>query len=106
VNDRNRQLNRTRICGEQSPCLRVPDERTGSRLYSVGAPYLLESGDLLRLTRSWVAFVPRVYESFPDLLAEMFAYSMAAAHQQLPHLRVDHFMVSNIDVDEEGGGGG
>jgi hypothetical protein len=48
-----------------------------------------------------------VYESFPDLLAEMMAYSMAAAHQELPHLRMDHFMVSNVDVvTGEGGSGG
>lgn len=77
--------------------------RQASLHYSVGAPYLVEKSDLLRLAISWVEFVPRVYAGYPDLLAEMFAYSLAAAHQQLPHLRVEHFMVSNIDVDEEGG---
>ena len=94
-------MNRTRICGVDSPCLQV-QARTASLHYSVGAPYLLEKADLLRLAKSWVQFVPRVYEGYPDLLAEMFAYSLAAAHQQLPHLRLDHFMVSNIDMDEEG----
>jgi hypothetical protein len=32
----------------------------------------------------------------------MYAYSMAAAHHNLPHLTVLHYMVSNIDVTEEG----
>ena len=98
----NEELNRTKICGTGSPCLKVPNERIGAQHYSVGAPYILEKSDFLRLTKTWVDFVPRVYEDFPDLLAEMFAYAMAAAHQQLPHLRMNHFMVSNVDVNDEG----
>ena len=44
----------------------------------------------------------RVYEKYPELLAEMFAYSMAAAHQELPHLTLTNYMVSNTEMDEEG----
>jgi hypothetical protein len=32
----------------------------------------------------------------------MYAYSMAAAHEKLPHLQVDHYMVSNVDAGGEG----
>lgn len=32
----------------------------------------------------------------------MFAYSMASAHHKLPHLRLDQFMVSNVDAGGEG----
>ena len=32
----------------------------------------------------------------------MYAYSMAAAHEKLPHVQVDHYMVSNIDSGGEG----
>lgn len=46
--------------------------------------------------------VYRVYSRYPELLAEMYAYSMAAAHQNLPHLTMMSYMVSNIDMDEEG----
>jgi hypothetical protein len=46
--------------------------------------------------------VSRVYEGYPYLLAEMYAYSMAAAHERLPHLQVDHYMVSNVDAGGEG----
>jgi peptidyl serine alpha-galactosyltransferase len=94
-------LNRTKICGINSPCLDVPNPDIGTKYYSVGAPYLLEKDDMMAVARSWVEFVPKVYEDYPDLLAEMFAYSMAAAHQNLPHLRLDHYMVSNINAEGE-----
>jgi hypothetical protein len=32
----------------------------------------------------------------------MYAYSMAAAHEELPHVQVEHFMVSNVDSGGEG----
>lgn len=102
VNDNHKKFNRTQICGPNSPCLKVPSEREGGRYYSVGPPYILERDDLHRLTKSWTSLVPRVYEGYPYLLAEMYAYSMAAAHEELPHLRMDHFMVSNIDAGDEG----
>ncbi|CAE7489782.1 unnamed protein product, partial [Symbiodinium microadriaticum] len=78
----------------------VADQRQGSKHFSVGAPYILERDDMHRVVSSWVDFVPRVYEGYPDLLAEMYAYSMAAAHNRLPHLQLDHFMVSNVDMDQ------
>jgi hypothetical protein len=32
----------------------------------------------------------------------MYAYSMAAAHTNLPHVTMLNYMVSNVDMDEEG----
>jgi len=43
-----------------------------------------------------------VYEGYPYLLAEMYAYSMAAAHDNLPHLQLENYMVSNTDSPGEG----
>jgi hypothetical protein len=43
-----------------------------------------------------------VYEGYPHLLAEMYAYSMAAAHEKLPHAQFEHFMVSNTEAGGEG----
>jgi len=54
------------------------------------------------LTNTWTEFVPRVYSNYPELLAEMYAYSMAAAHEKLPHATYEHFMVSNTDMYAEG----
>jgi len=98
ANDQHLKFNRTRICGQGSHCL---DDSVayGEQHYSVGPPYLVERGDLVRIAQTWTEFVPRVYEKYPYLLAEMYAYSMAAAHEQLPHLQGEHFMVSNTEVD-------
>jgi hypothetical protein len=49
-----------------------------------------------------LCFCGRVYEGYPYLLAEMYAYSMAAAHENLPHLQMEHYMVSNTDSPGEG----
>ena len=38
----------------------------------------------------------RVYKRFPELLAEMYAYAMAAAHEELPHFILRNYMLSNI----------
>lgn len=43
-----------------------------------------------------------MYEGYPYLLAEMYAYSMAAAHEELPHLQLWNYMVSNVDAGDEG----
>ena len=98
TNDNHKKFNRHKICGEGSPCLE-PNDYFGARHYSVGPPYIAHKADLSRITETWTKFVPRVYEGYPYLLAEMYAYSMAAAHEKLPHLQVEHHMVSNVDVD-------
>lgn len=96
-----KNFDRLDVCGAGSPCLEV-SRRDGERSYSVGPPYLVEKDDLLRLTNSWTKFVPKVYTRYPELLAEMYAYAMAAAHQKLPHFTMRHYMVSNTDMSEEG----
>ena len=40
--------------------------------------------------------------AYPDLLAEMYAYCMAAAHLEMPHARVNNWMLSNVHVGDEG----
>lgn len=99
--DRHRHFNRTAVCGIGSPCLKVVP-RYGEMHYSVGPPYLVERDDLARLTDTWVTMVPKVYAQYPELLAEMYAYSMAAAHENLPHLTMQHYMVSNTEAMDEG----
>jgi hypothetical protein len=101
TDDKHKKFNRTLVCGEGSPCLHV-SEIDGENHYSVGPPYIATRADFDRIATSWVSFVPKVYSQYPYLLAEMYAYSMAAAHEQLPHLTMFHYMVSNA----EGGGEG
>jgi len=95
------QFDKKAVCGEGSPCLK-PTYPFAANHYSVGPPYMVERDDLHRITRTWTQFVPKVYEKYPDLLAEMYAYSMASAHEDLPHLQLDHYMVSNTDAGGEG----
>lgn len=47
-------------------------------------------------------FSYRVYKRYPELLAEMYAYSLAGAHEALPHFSVMHHMISNTEVSDEG----
>lgn len=63
-----RHWNRTNICGIGSPCLDI-DHYYGEYHYSVGPPYILHKDDIHRVSKTWVKFVPKVYEglssSFP-----------------------------------------
>jgi hypothetical protein len=101
TNDNHAKFKRGYICGEGSPCLE-PNELFGERHYAVGPPYVVHRADMQRIADTWTEFVPRVYEGYPYLLAEMYAYSMAAAHEKLPHLQFEHFMISNTDSPGEG----
>ena len=49
-----------------------------------------------RYAVKWAEFVPRVYVQYLQLLAEMFAYSLAVAHLELPHQLMNTLMVSDI----------
>lgn len=101
TNDNHKKFNRRKICPVSSPCLKV-ENVFGEQHYSVGPPYIATRADFDRITKSWVDLVPRVFAQYPYLLAEMYAYSMAAAHENLPHAQFYHYMVSNT----EGGGEG
>ena len=51
--------------------------------------------------------MPGVYETFPDPLAELYAFSIAAADLGLPHQLMASVMVSSTPVSEgqnDGGG--
>ncbi len=89
------------IAGEDSPARKVSIS-DAYRDYSVGPPYIVHVKDMRKIAKKWAECVPKVYEEYPELLAEMYAYSIAAAHLQLPHLRLDHYMISNIDASGEG----
>jgi hypothetical protein len=101
TNDNHKKFKRGYICGEGSPCLQ-PNEQFGNQHYSVGPPYMVEKRDMIKLADAWCDMVPRVYEGYPYLLAEMYAYSMAAAHAELPHTQIENYMVSNTNAGGEG----
>mmetsp|Transcript_25362 Transcript_25362/g.31990 ORF Transcript_25362/g.31990 Transcript_25362/m.31990 type:complete len:351 (+) Transcript_25362:2-1054(+) len=89
------------IAGKNTPSkVNIEDART---FYPVGPPYLATVGDMYAIAVKWAEFVPAVHKQYPYLLAEMFAFCIAAAHLELKHQIVDSLMVSNTGM---GGGEG
>lgn len=82
-----------------SPSLRVSRKEAEER-YAVGPPYIATVSDFYRIAQKWVEFVPRVHKEHPHLLAEMFAYCIAASHLHLPHVVMDSLMVSDQGISK------
>jgi hypothetical protein len=51
---------------------------------------------MYQIVTHWVKFLPKVFEYFPQFMAEMHGYSVAAAHLQLPHRLARGFMISTV----------
>jgi peptidyl serine alpha-galactosyltransferase len=64
--------------------------------YIVGPPYIATARDMYKIVTQWTIFAHGVHAQYPFLLAEMFAYCLGAAHQQLPHQTAQSFMISDI----------
>ena len=74
------------------------------KYYAVGPPYVVQANDMWKIVCTWADFVRPIHNQLigDNFLAEMFAYSAAAAHLNLPHQVVGSFMVSNPEIDSEG----
>lgn len=83
------------VVGPDSPALKVSVKEAG-KLYPAGPPYIAMSTDMYQIAVHWVKFLPRIHELFPEFMAEMHAYSTAAAHLELPHQLNAGFMVSDV----------
>jgi len=95
------EVNLTEVAGQDSPAKNVTKEQ-GLESYPVGPPYLATARDMYEISKKWVEFVPKVHKEFPHLLAEMFAFCIAAAHLKLPHQMIDSLMVSATHMGGEG----
>ena len=69
--------------------------------YLAGPPYMATGRDMYKIVSTWATFAVPVYELTHNHLSEMYAYSTAAAHWNLPHQLAYSFMVSNIGVKYE-----
>ena len=74
-----REFNLTKVCGEGSPCLNVPQKDNNvaftspalaNNVYAVGPVYIASREDWKELLPRWHTFTPRVHEQYPKLLAE------------------------------------
>ena len=78
-----------------SPVLDMTDSDAND-YYPAGPPYIATARDMYRIATTWCDFLPRMHDVFPQFMAEMHAYSTAAAHLRLPHLLARTFMVSDV----------
>lgn len=86
------QLNYTSI---SSP-VTIMSNHDAQRGYIVGPPYIATGYDMYQIVNLWSQFVVPTYEQYPHLLAEMYAYCLAAAHLLLSHQTAISFMVSDV----------
>lgn len=54
--------------------------RDAASNYPVGPPYLMHPRDWAKVLDLWVALSPKVYKGHASILAEMYAFCIAAAH--------------------------
>lgn len=69
---------------------------------AMGPPYIVTAKDMYQIVTVWTDIVPRVYDEYPHLLAEMFGYNLAAAHLGLKHTVAHSFQVSDPWAGGEG----
>ena len=86
-----------KIAGENSPALNVKYEEAAAN-YQLGPPYIATAKDMYQIALKWTEFAPATKAAFPDMLAEMMAYIIAAAHLELPHTPSNSFMFSDTRV--------
>ena len=95
-----KDFNLTYIAGNDSDVHKIT-KNEADRYYQIGAPYLATARDMYNIAKKWTEFVPRVHDEHPHLLAEMFAYVIAAADLGLKHQVMKSFMISNPAIQEE-----
>ena len=95
-----RTFSRARVCGDAGKCTKTTPTEADQH-YSVGPPYLIQATDARHLSKAWLEAVPEVHAQYPHLLAEMYAYAMAAANLSLPHAQLHNLMVSNVGAGGE-----
>lgn len=87
------KTNITAIVGK-SPCTSYTKQQIDEN-YHAGPPYVATAKDFYNIVTTWRMLAQPVHEQYPYLLSEMFAYSLAAAHLELPHQLAQSFMVSD-----------
>ena len=92
--------NLTYVVGPDSPVHKV-GRNDASLFYPAGPPYMMTAKDFYRVAILWAEFLPRTFDASPQFMSEMYAYSLACAHLELPHQLARGFMVSNAENGAE-----
>ena len=64
--------------------------------FNVGPPYALHLDDFTNMLPFWMNFTRDTRRAVPELIAEMYAYSLAASHLGLKHIRLNSLIVSDV----------
>eukprot|EP00935_MAST-01C_sp_MAST-1C-sp1_P002169 g2169.t1 len=89
------RFDRNSICGAKSYCATM-DYNAARNYYSAGPPYLIHEADFRKMMPTWWDFMAPVYKRDKhDIQADMYAYTMAAAHQDIKHVSLTNYMVSS-----------
>jgi len=83
------------ITNSQDTPARQVNNYDAANHYPAGPPYLATKIDMHTIAKNWAEYVPKVHSEFPHLLAEMYAFCIAAAHAKLPFQIVTSLMASD-----------
>jgi len=70
-------------------------DQDGGDYFNVGPPYMLHLDDFTEMLPFWRNFTRDARKAVPELIAEMYGYSLAAAHLGLKHVRLNNLMLSD-----------
>jgi len=93
------RFNVSEIAGRNSPATKYND-LSASHHFSVGPQLMLHVDDLSALAPLWSANMRPVMKADMDILADMWAYCIAAAHLRLHHTTLDQYMISTWEGNE------
>ena len=79
----------------QQECMALVDA-DGWDFFNVGPPYMLHLDDLTAMLPFWMNFTRDTRKAVPELIAEMYGYSLAAAHLNLKHIRLNSLIISDV----------
>jgi hypothetical protein len=95
------------LVGTDSPALRVSPKEALDH-YQLGPPYLATARDMYNIVAKWADIVRDVHKAWrtltqqhEEMLADMIAFVIAAAHLQLPHQMSQSFMWSDPRIAYE-----
>eukprot|EP00934_Nitzschia_sp_Nitz4_P007822 Nitzschia sp. Nitz4//scaffold192_size41448//11708//12845//NITZ4_007482-RA/size41448-augustus-gene-0.41-mRNA-1//-1//CDS//3329540227//7812//frame0 len=72
------------------------EKREAEAHWNSGPPYLSTVRDMWSMVNLWKDYVPRVYEEYPKLFAEMYGLIIAAVRLGLKHTLVKTIAVSDV----------
>lgn len=85
-----------------SPVYTITKEQVNS-VYGGGPPYMATARDFYKISHHWTDFLPRYYAELPNMMNEMYSYSLAVAHLGLKHQLAKGFMISDTGLIHQEG---